>query len=206
MASFEPFVSSDPFSMSTFNSKLGGAFGKVDVALEAMTDPLGLLKYAGKITKIYVYSQTLQSSIDYLEILNFGQSGDSLSKVQEIIIKVNSIDSFLLQNRLIFYYSMEFSSGKVETADGPELISTAPIDCKAISGRVCEYKQGSIFGNNDRIGYRWVIPWDYSTNQNWIFYVNNGQNVRNLKIALGTKASVDKIVNCDIDVYVKIAK
>lgn len=24
MASFEPFVSSDPFSMSTFNSKLGG--------------------------------------------------------------------------------------------------------------------------------------------------------------------------------------
>ena len=29
MASFEPFVSSDPFSMSTFNSKLGGAFGKV---------------------------------------------------------------------------------------------------------------------------------------------------------------------------------
>lgn len=30
MASFEPFVSSDPFSMSTFNTKLGGAFGKVD--------------------------------------------------------------------------------------------------------------------------------------------------------------------------------
>lgn len=35
MASFEPFVSSDPFSMSTFNSKLGGAFGKVDEAIGA---------------------------------------------------------------------------------------------------------------------------------------------------------------------------
>lgn len=29
MASFEPFVSSDPFSMSTFNSKLGGHLGKL---------------------------------------------------------------------------------------------------------------------------------------------------------------------------------
>lgn len=28
MASFEPFVSSDPFSMSTFNSKLGGGIWK----------------------------------------------------------------------------------------------------------------------------------------------------------------------------------
>lgn len=33
MASFEPFVSSDAFSMSTFNSKLGGAFGRVDEAI-----------------------------------------------------------------------------------------------------------------------------------------------------------------------------
>ena len=51
MASFEPFVSSDPFSMSTFNSKLGGAFGKVDAdvsnaatvannALEAANDAI----------------------------------------------------------------------------------------------------------------------------------------------------------------------
>lgn len=30
MASFEPFVSSDPFNMETFNSKIGGAFDKVD--------------------------------------------------------------------------------------------------------------------------------------------------------------------------------
>lgn len=30
MASFTPFVSSDPFSMSTFNTKLGGAFDSVD--------------------------------------------------------------------------------------------------------------------------------------------------------------------------------
>lgn len=37
MASFEPFVSSDPFSMSTFNSKLGGAFGKVDADVSATT-------------------------------------------------------------------------------------------------------------------------------------------------------------------------
>lgn len=29
MASFEPFISSDPFNMETFNTKLGGAFGKV---------------------------------------------------------------------------------------------------------------------------------------------------------------------------------
>lgn len=29
MASFEPFVSSDPFSMSTFNSKLGGHLEKL---------------------------------------------------------------------------------------------------------------------------------------------------------------------------------
>lgn len=36
MASFEPFVSSDPFSMSTFNSKLGGAFGKVDADVSAL--------------------------------------------------------------------------------------------------------------------------------------------------------------------------
>ncbi len=35
MVSFEPFVSSDSFSMSTFNSKLGGAFGKVDEAIAA---------------------------------------------------------------------------------------------------------------------------------------------------------------------------
>jgi hypothetical protein len=33
MASFEPFVSSDPFNMETFNTKLGGAFGKVDTAI-----------------------------------------------------------------------------------------------------------------------------------------------------------------------------
>ena len=36
MASFEPFVSSDPFSMSTFNTKLGGAFGKVDADVSAL--------------------------------------------------------------------------------------------------------------------------------------------------------------------------
>ena len=35
MTSFEPFVSSDPFSMSTFNTKLGGAFGKVDADVSA---------------------------------------------------------------------------------------------------------------------------------------------------------------------------
>lgn len=29
MASFEPFVSSDPFSMSTFNTKLGGHLEKL---------------------------------------------------------------------------------------------------------------------------------------------------------------------------------
>lgn len=43
MASFEPFVSSDPFSMSTFNSKLGGAFGKVDEGLAS----------ASKITLVF---------------------------------------------------------------------------------------------------------------------------------------------------------
>ena len=30
MASFEPFVGTDPFDMKTFNSKIGGAFNKVD--------------------------------------------------------------------------------------------------------------------------------------------------------------------------------
>ena len=44
MASFEPFVSSDPFAMRTFNSKLGGAFGKVDEAIN---------KAGLKLTKVF---------------------------------------------------------------------------------------------------------------------------------------------------------
>lgn len=174
-----------------------------------MTDPLGLLKYVGKITKIYAHVQAGQFSPYYLEILNFGQSGDSLSKVQEIVIKVNSIDSFLLQSRLVFGYSMELSSGNVDIGEGPELISENGINCSSISGRVCEYKQGSIFASNDKVGYRILMPWSqsgYGQSQGWIFYVNKNENVKSLRISLDTLASEDKIINCDIDVYVKIAK
>ena len=44
MASFEPFVSSDPFSMSTFNSKLGGAFGKVDADVKTNADAISAVQ------------------------------------------------------------------------------------------------------------------------------------------------------------------
>lgn len=44
MASFEPFVSSDPFSMSTFNSKLGGAFEKVDADVKTNADAISGLQ------------------------------------------------------------------------------------------------------------------------------------------------------------------
>lgn len=48
MASFEPFVSSDPFNMETFNSKLGGAFEKVDKNVKsALLTPV--LLYSGEI-------------------------------------------------------------------------------------------------------------------------------------------------------------
>lgn len=48
MASFEPFVSSDPFNMETFNTKLGGAFGKVDADVKsALLTPV--LLYSGQI-------------------------------------------------------------------------------------------------------------------------------------------------------------
>ena len=46
MASFEPFVSSDPFSMSTFNSKLGGAFGKVDADEKTNADAISEVQNA----------------------------------------------------------------------------------------------------------------------------------------------------------------
>lgn len=55
MASFEPFVNSDPFSMSTFNTKLEGAFGKVDADVSALQTAvaglgnceIGLISYTG---------------------------------------------------------------------------------------------------------------------------------------------------------------
>lgn len=53
MASFEPFVSSDPFNMETFNTKLGGAFGKVDADVKsALLTPV--LLYSGQIGEIEV--------------------------------------------------------------------------------------------------------------------------------------------------------
>lgn len=96
MASFEPFVSSDPFSMSTFNSKLGGAFGKVDAALETMIDPMGPWKYIGKFTKENVNVEK--------EIYTFGPNETFSSVVNEVLVVINNIKESKTGNHLIEAY------------------------------------------------------------------------------------------------------
>lgn len=96
MASFEPFVSSDPFSMSMFNSKLGGAFGKVDAALETMIDPMGPWKYIGKFTKENVNVEK--------EIYTFGPNETFSSVVNEVLVIINDIKESKTGNFLIGAY------------------------------------------------------------------------------------------------------
>lgn len=96
MASFEPFVSSDPFSMSTFNSKLGGAFGKVDAELETMVDPMGPWKYIGKFTKENINVEK--------EIYTFGPNETFSSVVNEVLVVINNIKESKTGNHIIEAY------------------------------------------------------------------------------------------------------
>lgn len=68
MASFEPFVSSDPFSMSTFNSKLGGAFDAVDKNVgDVATVANNALEVAQKagVTITNIYNNPTPAIYDY---------------------------------------------------------------------------------------------------------------------------------------------
>lgn len=72
MASFEPFVSSDPFSMSTFNTKLGGAFGKVD---ENVNEALEVAQKAGmKVDTLWTNANVGQEFLTQYITLNAAMS------------------------------------------------------------------------------------------------------------------------------------
>ena len=86
MASFEPFVSSDPFSMSTFNSELGGAFGKVDADVSATTI---IANNALQIAESAQSAATeLASKIHFIKLGEWSLSTDSIN----FEITLSSID------------------------------------------------------------------------------------------------------------------
>ncbi len=81
MASFTPFVGTDQFSMSTFNSKLGGAFGKVDADVNALQTALAhsgnchiaIGSYVG--TGLYGSSNPCSLTFDFQPLIVFLNTG-----------------------------------------------------------------------------------------------------------------------------------
>ena len=82
MASFEPFVSSDPFSMSTFNTKLGGHLGKLTNNALEVAQAAGMqvdtlwtnTNITGTFSNQYVTLSAAMTNYKFIAILAWAQS------------------------------------------------------------------------------------------------------------------------------------
>lgn len=126
MASFEPFVSSDPFNMETFNTKLGGAFGKVDAATESAKLTFTTIYFDATIgshdstTKTVQVSRELFNKFKMITCRCWGDSSNRkaysalMAKANDLKWEANLVTTVPVQNTIAGRYVTIESTSETE--------------------------------------------------------------------------------------------
>lgn len=179
--------------------------------IEGFNSPLGMWKYVGKINKMFFGESYADDISEFLTLVDYGDSGGTLSEINSIAIKINSINGGSLSKVYNLVGKKELIDGSVSYVSGINLWHG-----DGSSGGYAEYLNGhtlkltkGIIGNSPTGITLYYYPSDNGPLTAFIVSFPIGAKIKKLSVAVAyifPSVTPTSPIDCDIDVYVQTTK
>ena len=179
--------------------------------VEGFNSLLGVWKYVGKINKMFFWASYADDISEFLTLVDYGDSGGTLSEINSIAIKINSINGGLLPKIYSLVCKKELIDGSVSYGSGITLWNgdgSVGGFAEGLNGYTLNLTKGKVT-NTPTNTTLYYYPSDNGPLTTFSVYFTPSAKIKKLSVAVAyifSNVTTTSPIDCNIDIYVQTTK